>query len=525
MTADSALAQLGAGGAPTFDVLVVGGGITGAGVARHAALTGLSCAVVDAGDFGSGTSSRSSKLIHGGLRYLAMGDIALVREAARERKSVNLMVPHLAEPKWMLVPAASRLTLAKLRIGIGLYERLGRVAPEHRHSNWDTDALAEREPLLNRERNPWACVYQEYLTDDVRLVLATLQDAAAHGAVLGNYLKVTALDQHHDQCVATVSDTLTGEVSEISARVVVNAAGPWVESLLPDRDEPRLHLSKGVHLVFDRERLPVRQMLMLTAADQRPVFVVPRSTTTYVGTTDTSYRAPDYWPQIDDQDVGYLLATLNDQLDVDTLQPSDVLTSWSGLRPLIRQTGKAPREMSRRDEIWRDKRLITIAGGKLTGFRKMAADAIAVVGDVLGQRLEPDATLTPMQSALDVPFDEAVTRLAASHGVSTAAATRLTRVYGSQAAAVIGGQPLEMVHSFFTQEVDWAVEHEHARTLEDVVHRRLRIIPYRPQVLARVTQLAGERMATRLGWDAGRLAREVDSVNAHVRDGLPPRAA
>ena len=512
-----------------FDVLVVGGGITGAGIARHAALAGLSTALVEAADFASGTSSRSSKLIHGGLRYLAMGDVALVREAARERKSVNLMVPHLAEPKWMLVPAASRLGLAKLRVGVGLYERLGQVDPSHRHESWDARSLTEREPLLDRTINPWACVYQEYLTDDTRLVLATLRDAAHHSAVLGNYLKVVSLNQSADGCVAAVQRTApfapaaSGPLN-IRARVVVNATGPWVESMLPAEGEPRLQLSKGVHLVFDRARLPVRQMLMLNAADGRPVFVIPRTATTYVGTTDTSYPTPDYWPQIDEQDVAYLLATLNEQLTIDPLNRSDILSSWSGLRPLIRQTGKAPREMSRRDEIWRDDRVFTIAGGKLTGFRKMAADAMAAVAERLGADVDADATLRPMRGALEVPYDAAVADLVASRCVSEAAAKRLVRVYGAEASAVVGERPSEIVDSFFFEEVDWAIDAEHAVTLADVIHRRLRIIPYRPQVLDVVSDRAGAYMAKRCGWSDERLASEREQVHAHILDGVsqPP---
>ena len=503
-----------------FDVLIVGGGITGAGIARHAALSGLSTALVDAGDFASGTSSRSSKLIHGGLRYLAMGDIALVREAARERKSVNLMVPHLAQPRWMVVPARSYLELMKLRAGIGLYERLGEVHRDHRHRNWHGRELTRHEPLLKRSRNPHACVYREYLTDDVRLVLATLGDAQAHGATVANYLKVTALRQTDGYAIATVCDGVTGEVFELKARVLVNAAGPWVESLLPDRPQPRLHLSKGVHLVFDRERLPVNNLLMLTAADRRPVFVIPRTTTTYVGTTDTSYPNADYWPEIDERDVHYLLETINDQLDVAPVSEDDVLTTWSGLRPLIRQAGKAAKEMSRRDELWRDRRVITVAGGKLTGFRKMAQEAMDAVAEVLGHPVDPEVTLAPMGCALTQPFDAAVEQLVESHGISAYAARRVLRVYGSDAAAAIGGQPQPMADGFFLGEVDWAVDHEHARSLEDLIHRRLRIIPYRPQALPAVIDAAGRRMATRLGWSEERLARELEAARAHVRDGI-----
>ena len=172
-------------GGERFDLAVVGGGITGAGVARDAARRGLRVALVEGSDFAAGTSSRSSKLIHGGLRYLAMGEVGLVRETALERKAVHRMAPHLTEPCWMVVPARSRTSLMKFRAGIGTYEKLGAVEDADRHLSWDRDALAEREPCLRRDEFPWACAYREYMTDDARLVLAVLRDAVAAGAVVG----------------------------------------------------------------------------------------------------------------------------------------------------------------------------------------------------------------------------------------------------------------------------------------------------------------------------------------------------
>ena len=182
-------AQLQRLGNERFDLLVIGGGITGAGVAREAALRGLSVALIDGEDFAAGTSSRSTKLIHGGLRYLAMGDFALVREAARERKAVYAMAPHLAEPRWMMLPVASRPALWKYRTGVALYERLGAVAPQDRHQIWGEAELEAEEPRLNRKAFPLACAYREYLTDDARLVLAVLRAAAESGAALANYVK------------------------------------------------------------------------------------------------------------------------------------------------------------------------------------------------------------------------------------------------------------------------------------------------------------------------------------------------
>jgi glycerol-3-phosphate dehydrogenase len=218
-----------------FDLVVVGGGITGAGVARHAAQAGLRTLVLDAADFAAGTSSRSTKLIHGGLRYLAMGDFALVRESALERKSLLAMAPHLTDPAWMLVPAASRLQYLKLRIGISLYEWLGAVSFAERHRNLNRTRLAIEEPLLDRDRLPWACVYREYLTDDARLVLATLRAAARHGAMACNYTRVLSVADSAGGCRLRAVDELSGVERELECAVLVNATGPWVESLLGER--------------------------------------------------------------------------------------------------------------------------------------------------------------------------------------------------------------------------------------------------------------------------------------------------
>ena len=376
----------------TFDLAVIGGGITGAGVARHAALAGLSTLLVEAADFASGTSSRSTKLIHGGLRYLAMGDFGLVREGALERKSLKKMAPHLTQPQWMVVPASSRAAMAKLQIGISLYERLGAVDRSERHQNWKAKDIAVREPLLDQTRFPYACTYREYLTDDARLVLATLRGAAEKGAIALNHVRVTGFEADDDGVTLALADMLGGQRLEARASVVVNAAGPWVENVIRmgakstgGSAKPKLHLSKGVHIALPRERLPLNNMVMMTTRDGRPVFAIPRGQVVYVGTTDTTFEGgPGYWPSVTAEDVAYLLAPVNDHFRNANVQPADVVGSWAGLRPLIREEGKAPKEMSRRDEIWQEPlRFISIAGGKLTGYRKMAEQVLKRVGRVL----------------------------------------------------------------------------------------------------------------------------------------------
>jgi len=509
----------------TFDLVVVGGGITGAGVARHAAQCGLRTLLLEAGDFAAGTSSRSTKLIHGGLRYLAMGDIALVREAALERKSLLAMAPHLTEPRWMLVPARGRIGFWKLRFGIGLYELLGAVPRAERHRNLRAAELAVEEPLLDREGLPFACLYREYLTDDARLVLATLRAAAADGAVVCSYARVTAVDAGGPGCRVSVVDERSDAAVELDAACVVNAAGPWVEALLDDgAAEQRLHLSKGVHLVLARQRLPVRNMVMMTAEDGRPVFAIARGGVTYVGTTDTSHTGgPEHWPEVERSDIDYLLRAVNAHFGGARVGTADVLASWAGLRPLINQPGKAAREMSRRDEIWRRGAMVTVAGGKLTGFRKMAEEAMAVVGEVLGRELVMPEALAPVAGGTVDDMAALMDDVARRYQVDARQATRLTRLYGAEVDAVLGTAPVPLSPSVFVEEVAWAVEVEGALTLEDVVYRRLRAAWFLPDEVDQVVDRVAAEMARRFGWSDQETTTQIAAVRSSLRQELASR--
>lgn len=506
-----------------LDLLVVGGGITGAGVARHAAQCGLRTLVLDAGDFAAGTSSRSTKLIHGGLRYLAMGDFALVRESALERKSLLAMAPHLTEPRWMLVPARTRLEYAKLRVGITLYEWLGAVARDERHRNWSSRDLGDGEPLLDTGRTPWACLYREYLTDDARLVLATLRAAAADGARACSYTRVTAVEQHGATCRVHVVDERDGGSSEITAACVVNATGPWVESLLPAAQTAgaRLHLSKGVHLVVAASRLPVRNMVMMTADDGRPVFAIARGGVIYIGTTDTTHHGgAEHWPQVEAADIDYLLGTANAHFRIEPLTRADVVATWAGLRPLINQPGKAPKEMSRRDEIWRHGGLVTVAGGKLTGFRKMAEETMTTVATVLERPLAMPRPLAPVAGG-DVPdVDALVDRIGGRYPIAPSVARRLVRLYGSEVDTVLGQQPTPLSPSVFAEEVHWAVDVEGAWTLEDVIYRRLRAAWFLPEEVDAIVDGAAALLARRDGWTADRTTAQTEAVKRRLREEL-----
>ena len=509
--------------AERFDCLIVGGGITGAGLAHEAARRDLRVALLEAGDFACGTSSRSSKLIHGGLRYLALGDVATVRSTARERKVVRRLAPHLAEPCWMVVPTRSRAGLAKLRAAIAAYETLGQVEEADRHRNWSASDLAKGEPTLDRRLHPHACVYREYRTHDARLVLANLRAAAGLGAQVLSRLPVRAVLREGERATGVEAECLeSGARIRVRARSIVNATGPWVDALRrleQPEAQSRLHLSKGVHVVLRRERLPVRNIVILGTDDRRSIFAVPRGEAVYVGTTDTTYRgAREAWPEIEPEDVDYLLAPLARYFSVDRLGPEDVFSAWAGLRPLVAQAGKAPSEISRHDELWVGPAgVVTVAGGKLTGYRPMAERALARAAAEAGLRLaeapaEPDP-LPGGQGAEDLEALAAALRR--EHGGEAATAARLARLYGSEASQVLarGSEPLASGARIVAGEVDWAVEMEDALHLEDLLYRRTAAALYDPGV-AQAVEPAALRMGTRLGWSQARRDAEVAAVRA-----------
>jgi glycerol-3-phosphate dehydrogenase len=502
-----------------FDCVVVGGGITGAGVAREAALRGLRVALLEAEDFGSGTSSRSSKLVHGGLRYLAMGDVALVRATALERKAIHRLAPHLAEPRWLVVPARSRAGLLKLRAGIGTYEKLGAVEKADLHRNWSREDIETREPVLDSRRFAHACVYREYVTDDARLVLANVRGAVQAGAAAASRTRVEAILRTGQQASGVEARCLeSGRRVRVQGRCVINAAGPWVEAVqrLEDPEaRPILHLSKGVHIVVDAARLPVRNMLVLNTSDRRSIFVIPRHGVVYIGTTDTTYEdGYDLWPSITREDVEYLLATVNESCDVAALSVDHVLAAWAGLRPLIAEPGKPSRELSRKEEIRVGPAgLVTIAGGKLTGFRPMAQQTLERAAELFDLDLAPEVEgQVPLPGGeFDGDLDALALRLSAQHGVTSETAERLARCYGSEARLVAeaGTRPLVSGSRILASEVDWAVQVEGAQRLEDVHYRRTRAALYDPSARLAGLVPTAQRMAELLDWDDTRREQEL----------------
>lgn len=363
-----------------FDLVVIGGGITGAGIALDAASRGLKVALLEKGDFASGTSSKSTKLIHGGLRYLKQFDFWLVAEVGSERAIVHRLAPHLVLPEKMLLPLIEGGSYGKWLTSIGLkvYDILAQVDGEDKRRMLEKKEALSLEPLLPRKNLKGAGYYAEYRTDDARLTLENIKTALQYGARALNYAEVTDFLYDGEEKVSGVvaRDHIGGGAFEVRARYVISAAGPWVDELRSvnrSRKGKRLHLTKGVHLVFPHEKLPVKQSVYFDVPDGRMIFAIPRGRITYVGTTDTNYDADKDDVRTDLADAIYLISAVNNMFPEIELGMSDIESSWAGLRPLIHEEGKSASELSRKDEIFTsDSGLISIAGGKLTGYRKMA---------------------------------------------------------------------------------------------------------------------------------------------------------
>ena len=377
-----------------FDLIVIGGGITGAGIAVDATLRGMKVLLVEKSDFASGTSSKSTKLIHGGLRYLKQLEFSLVRETGQERSVAHHNACHLVHPENMLLPLVHGGSFNKITAGVAItvYDLLAKVPAKDRKSMLDKEETMKIEPLLDGEKVKSSIVYSEYRTDDARLTIALMKAAKREGAELFNYMEVNDFVIENGKVKGIkCTDQLNDENLTFTAESIINATGPWVDDLRKKEDsnsETNLRLSKGVHLVFDRKTLPISNSTYFDVFDGRMVFAIPRADKVYVGTTDTDFKGKFDELNCTQADVDYILSALNSFFKMEPLTIHQVESTWAGLRPLVQQKGKSATEVSRKDEIFvSDSGLISIAGGKLTGFRKMAERVVDLVYEKRG--IEP----------------------------------------------------------------------------------------------------------------------------------------
>lgn len=379
-----------------FDLLIIGGGITGAGIALDASSRGLKVALVEKHDFAWGTSSRSTKLIHGGLRYLKQLEVKLVKEVGRERAIVHRNARNLVLPEKMLLPIQKKGSLGPFSTSIALwvYDFVAGVRNKERRKMLDKESTKKAEPLLDSGKLIGGGLYYEYRTDDARLTIENIKRAVEYGAYCMNYAEfVKPIYENAKLAGAEVKDIISDTNHEIRAKCVVNATGPWVD-LLRKKDNSlkgkRLQLTKGIHLVVPFEKFPLKQAVYFDVKDGRMVFGIPRQGKTYVGTTDTVYNEDINEPTTSKKDAKYILKAVNSMFPKLNLSMNHIESSWAGLRPLIHEDGKSPSELSRKDEIFvSESGLISIAGGKLTGYRKMAERIVDKVVNFIGASVHP----------------------------------------------------------------------------------------------------------------------------------------
>ncbi len=511
-----------------FDLLVIGGGITGAGVARDAALRGLQVVLVEKDDFASGTSSRSSRLVHGGVRYLEHGHLHLVFEASAERRRLLRLAPHLVRPLAFTWPvyAGARIGRWQLGAGLALYDALALFRNVGRHHRLDPRGVLAAEPALGGQALRGGARYWDAATDDSRLTLANALGAAESGARVRNHTAVVALREAHGLWIVRVRDILSGEEAEVRARVVVNATGPWTDDVRRMSGAPGQGLvrgSTGAHIAVPRERVGNREALtLLSPRDGRVMFALPAGAHCILGTTErATHESPDE-VRASEREVQYLLDSANAFFPDARLTRDDVTSAWAGIRPLaLAAGGGALGDVSREHAIEHRGAMLTITGGKLTTYRVMAREAVDAVEAQLGRRRtrpEPTRAL-PLPGGGFTSRDAEVAAAMAACG-DAAVAARLVGSYGDRwraawdrAGALPGGRErLVPALPYLRAAMAWGMEREMARTLGDLLIRRTHI--------AFETRDAGRAVAREvaswLGWDPTRVATEVARYDAEV---------
>ena len=517
-----------------LDLLIIGGGATGAGIARDAAMRGIHTALVDQGDFGSGTSSRSSRLIHGGLRYLEHGHLRLVFEACRERRTLLTIAPHLVWPRSFLFPVhrGGRLPRWRLAAGLWLYDLLSLFRNVRQHRMLGKRALLRAEPGLRSKDLLGGARYYDAQCDDARLALANIRDAHRHGALVANYARADHLETATGRVGgARVVDLVAQTAHSVRALVVVNATGPWSDAVR-GTGTPLLHTTKGIHVVVPRHRIGNHEAVThVSPIDGRVMFVVPWGCLTYIGTTESEYTGQPDDVCADADDVIYLLRSVNALFPETRLTPADVHATWAGIRPLVRTTdAEDPTAVSREHLIVEgEDGLVSIVGGKLTTYRAMAAQVVDVVARRLrdhdGRPLPPRAPTDrePLPGGEARDLDVLIETLVAD-GFEGPIATHLAHTYGAEAAAV--GRlaqsdahlmrPVIDDHPTLWAEMLYAMRREMAITLTDLLIRRTHLFYVAPAKVLEIAPAVAAMAAEEMGWDIARRDAELAAYRYEV---------
>jgi len=523
-----------------FDLLVIGGGATGTGIALDAASRGLKTALVEKRDFASGTSSKSTKLIHGGLRYLQQLDIALVRETGTERAIVHRLAPHIVLPEKMLMPIVKggKYGYWMASFGLKVYDILANVQGDDRRKMLDKTGALAKEPLLSADNLKGGVFYAEYRTDDARLTIELLKSATRYGAIAANYCKVDDFTYANGKITgANCIDELTGDKLVIKAKKIVSAGGPWVDRLRKKDNSlkgKRLHLTKGVHLVVPHEKFPLKHTIYFDVPDGRMIFAIPRGRTTYIGTTDTNYKADLNRIVATQADAAYLLHAVNSIFPAVNLTMEDIASNWAGLRPLIHEDGKSPSELSRKDEIFiAPKGLISIAGGKLTGYRKMAQRIVDLVVKEFPktekrafkkcQTRKISLTANPLADAQAVEtYIQDLQKRVIALGLAPYYGWYLATVYGKQAEIILTKlkdfKDNKPMIALARAEAWFGVHHEMVNRADDFFVRRTGRLYFDISSIHTIREAVFADLQKYLNWDANRLAKEIENLEELIYD-------
>ena len=481
-----------------FDVLIIGGGITGCGVARDAAMRGLSVALVERDDFASGTSGRSSRLVHGGIRYLEQGRLHLVYESIRERQTLLRIAPHLVKPRAFTWPIyrGARVGRFKLGAGLTLYQLMA-LGRSHRPSFLSARKTLQRESSLQPEGLTGGAVYYDASTDDSRLTVATAMSAVDAGAVVVTHTRVSRILREKTRAIgAEVRSQFDGEDGEVRAKVIVNATGVWQNAADAIERGTRPRGSKGVHIAVPRERVGNRDAItMISSVDGRVMFCLPGGPHTIIGTTDTWTEESPEDVHASNADVDYLLRSANSYFPAAKLTRDDVISAWAGIRPLIASTSNNPTAASREHSIVADESgVISVTGGKLTTYRSMAAEVVDRVQQALGQRV----TSAPTDKVMLVGGDRAEE------------VARIAQQDPRLAASLTDGIP------YTGADLVYGVEREMAMTLSDLLIRRTHIAFETRDHGRSVASRAAEIVAPLLDWDEATKRARISEYNADV---------
>lgn len=525
-----------------FDLVIIGGGVTGAGIALDAASRGMKTCLIEKNDFASGTSNKSTKLIHGGLRYLKQLEIGLVKESGRERAIVHKLAPHLVIPEKMLLPLVEGGTYGKLMTSIGLkvYDLLASVEGDDRRKMLDKVETLKKEPLLDAKTILGSGYYSEYRTDDARLTIELLKKASEFGASIFNYCEMETFIYNTKGQITSIDciDHNSKDIINIKSRNFVSATGPWVD-VLREKDASKnnkyLHLTKGVHIVFPFEKFPLKQSVYFDVSDGRMIFAIPRGRITYVGTTDTDYVGNLEHVVTTKTDIKYLLDAVNASFPKLQLTSNDIESNWAGLRPLIHEEEKDPSELSRKDEIFiSNSGLISIAGGKLTGYRKMAHRVIDAVLNTMtskqkskfkaSQTEKITLTTNAMASYKDVKNYRKLLHLQLKKaGIEDDYFARyLTSTYGKQADFII-----KQMQSFSNKdtglrliraELWYGIHFEMINSLADFFVRRTGRLYFNISSISKFKDPILKDCTTYLNWDEARIKKEKEILRILIKD-------